>query len=103
MNTKELAKLFDRLTPRERLALILAAAARVDEAERKRLSTSASEETHQVPNYYGLAKTLSEAVHYHMLTLLDLAAEKLAFSPEEAAKFVRLETDAVEGDDSSEQ
>ena len=33
MNTNGLAKLYDRLTPKERLPLILAASARGDEAE----------------------------------------------------------------------
>jgi hypothetical protein len=74
MNTNELAKLYDQLTPRERVPLILAAAARGDEAEHKRLSTSAPKETFEVPNYFGLAKALKEAGYFHLLTLLDLAS-----------------------------
>ena len=37
MNTNGLARLYDRLTPRERLPLIMAASARGDEMERERL------------------------------------------------------------------
>jgi hypothetical protein len=74
MNTKYLAKLYDQLTPRERLPLIMAAGARSDEAEQKRLCASAPKETYEVPNYYGLAKALKEAGYFHLLTLLDLAA-----------------------------
>jgi hypothetical protein len=74
MNTKYLAKLYDQLTPRERLPLIMAAGARGDEAEQKRLCASAPKEAYEVPNYYGLAKALKEAGYFHLLTLLDLAA-----------------------------
>jgi hypothetical protein len=74
MNTKYLAKLYDQLTPRERLQLIMAAGARGDQAEQKHLSASAPKETYEVPNYYGLAKALKEAGYFHLLTLLDLAA-----------------------------
>jgi hypothetical protein len=74
MNTNELAKLYDRLTPRERLPMILAAAARADEVEHKRLIKSAPKESFEVPDYYALAKALREAGDFHLLTLLDLAA-----------------------------
>jgi hypothetical protein len=74
MNTNDLAKVYDQLTPRERLPLIIAAGARGDQVEQKRLSASAPKESFQVPDYYGLAKALHEAGNYHLLTLLDLAA-----------------------------
>jgi hypothetical protein len=74
MNTKNLAKLYHQLTPRERLPLIMAAGARGDRAEHKRLSASAPKEAYEVPNYFGLAKALKEAGYFHLLTLLDLAA-----------------------------
>jgi hypothetical protein len=74
MNTDHLAKLYDALTARERLPLIIAAAARDDEAEQKRLSVSAPKETLQVPEHFRLARALAEVVHYHLLTVLDLAA-----------------------------
>jgi hypothetical protein len=74
MNTKHLAKLYDQLTPHERVPLIMAAGARSDQAEQKHLTASAPKETYEVPNYYGLAKALKEAGDFHLLTLLDLAA-----------------------------
>ena len=74
MNTNPLTKLYDQLTPRERLPLIIAAGARGDEAEQQRLKASAPRQMLQVPDYHCLAKALAEAVHYHLLTLLDLAA-----------------------------
>jgi hypothetical protein len=74
MNLDHLAKLYDRLTPRERLPLIIAAGARGDATEQQRLSTSAPKQRFEVSDYYPLAKALGEAVHYHLLTLLDLAA-----------------------------
>jgi hypothetical protein len=74
MNTKHLAKLYDQLTPHERVPLIMAAGARGDQAEQKRLSASAPKEDYEVPNYYGLANALKEAGYFHLLTLLDLAA-----------------------------
>src|SRR5712692_2605299 len=74
MNTNHLAKLYDTLTARERVPLIIAAGARGDQAEQKRLSASAPKETFQVPDYYALAKALDKAADYHLLTLLDLAA-----------------------------
>ena len=74
MNTKYLAKFYDQLTPHERVPLIMAAGARGDQAEHKRLSASAPKEAYEVPNYYGLAKALKEAGYFHLLTLLDLAA-----------------------------
>jgi hypothetical protein len=74
MKFDHLTKLYDKLTPRERLPLIIAAGARGDQAEHKRLSASAPVEQYEVPNYYGLAKALKEAGYFHLLTLLDLAA-----------------------------
>jgi hypothetical protein len=73
MNTDHLARLYDQLTPRERVPLIMAAHVRGDPAEQKRLSASAPQLTFQVPDYYPLAKALAHAVHFHLLTLLDLA------------------------------
>src|SRR6516164_4054709 len=74
MNFHHLTKLYNELTPSERLSLIVAAGARGDQAEQKRLSASAPKEAYEVPNYYGLANALKEAGHFHLLTLLDLAA-----------------------------
>ena len=74
MNTHHLTALYDRLNPRERLPLIIAAGARGDPLEQKRLAGSAPKRIFEVPDYYPLAKAFQEAVNYHLLTLLDLAA-----------------------------
>jgi hypothetical protein len=74
MNTNGLAKLYDRLTPKERLPLLLAASARGDEAERDRLARSAPREGFRLPDYHGLAEGLLLASLFHLLELLDLAA-----------------------------
>src|SRR5262249_19260145 len=58
MNTHRLGQLYDQLTPRERLPLIMAAHLRGDAADQKRLSASAPLKTLRVPNYYPLAKAL---------------------------------------------
>ncbi len=74
MNTNHLTALYDRLNPRERLPLNIAAAARGDTIEQKHLAGSAPKQSFEVPDYYPLAKAFHEAVDYHLLTLLDLAA-----------------------------
>src|SRR5579859_2918692 len=74
MNTDGLAKLYGHLTARERLPLIMAAAVRGDEEERRRLVDSAPKVELQVPDFFGLGKALAEAADIHLLTLLDLAA-----------------------------
>jgi hypothetical protein len=74
MNTNRLAKLYDRLTPNERLLLILAASARGDEAEWNRLAHSAPKEAFRLPDYYGLAEGMQLVSLSHLLELLDAAA-----------------------------
>jgi hypothetical protein len=74
MNTNGLAKLYDRLTPTERLPLILAASARGDETERDRLAHSAPKEGFLLPDYYGQAQGMLYGSLRHLLELLDLAA-----------------------------
>ena len=73
MSTPSLDRLYERLTPRERLPLIMAAHVRGDVAERKRLVASARTRTYEVPDYFPLARALGQAAHWQMLTLLDLA------------------------------
>jgi hypothetical protein len=75
MDTKNLTKLYGRLTPRERLPLIVAASVRADAVERTRLATSAPSASFRVPDHYGWAQALAEAADFHLLTLLDLAAK----------------------------
>lgn len=74
MNTNGLAKLYDNLTPKERLPLILAASARRDDAERNRLAQSAPREAYRLQDYYGLAEGLLLVSLIHLLELLDAAA-----------------------------
>jgi hypothetical protein len=51
----------------------MAAHLRGDAAESQRLSDSAPKQTFQVADHYPLAKALGEAVHLHLLCLLNLA------------------------------
>jgi hypothetical protein len=69
-----LAKLYDRLTPRERLPLIVAASARGDEADRARLVASAPTSLFRLPDYFGLAEGLRTLALFHVARMLDLAA-----------------------------
>jgi hypothetical protein len=73
MNTKGLAKLYDRLTPRERLPLIVAASAREDEIELERLARSAPTVAFRAPDYFGLAEAVQMLGLFHVLQVLDLA------------------------------
>jgi hypothetical protein len=72
MNIDHLSRCYDQLTPAERLPLIIAAGARGDAVEQKRLSASAPTQKFEVPDYYGHARAWNEAANYHLLTLLDL-------------------------------
>jgi hypothetical protein len=74
MNTKALARHYDSLTPRERLPLILAAAARGDEEERLRLTMSAPRVSYTLSHHWGLGEALIEVGHWHFMHLLALAA-----------------------------
>jgi hypothetical protein len=74
MNTNGLAKLYDRLTPKERLPLIMEAWAREDEAERNRLSLSAPRRSFRLPDYYWLLEGMSHVAFFHLLETLDVAA-----------------------------
>jgi hypothetical protein len=74
VNTKSLAGLYERLTPKERLPLMLAASARGDEAERLRLTRSAPTNLFKLPDFYDLAEALQMLSLFHAMQLLDLAA-----------------------------
>jgi hypothetical protein len=74
MNLNGLTRLYDRLTPRERLPLIWAAAARGDEAELNRLVHSAPSKLFQLPDFYELAEAVVHASLLHLTELLNLAA-----------------------------
>jgi hypothetical protein len=74
MNTNGLAKLYEHLTPKERLPLILAASARGDEAERNRQARSAPREGFWLPDYHGLAEGMLLASFFQLLEVLEMAA-----------------------------
>ncbi len=74
MNTTALAKHYDRLTPGERLPLIMAASGRGDELERQRLVMSAPRVCYRVPDHFGLAQAFREVGEMHFLELLSLSA-----------------------------
>ncbi len=76
MNTSRLAKQYDKLTPRERLLLIMAAAGRGDQAESERLARAAPRVSWSVPDHFGLAMAFEVAEIYFM-EMLDLAANYL--------------------------
>jgi|SRR5579859_507084 len=75
MNTNGLAKQYDKLTPRERLPLIIAAMSRDDEDERRRLRDSAPTNSWRLPDYHGLADALHLMAMFHRIEILDLAGQ----------------------------
>jgi hypothetical protein len=72
MNTNGLAKHYHRLTPWERLPLIIAAADRGDLVERDRLVQSARLIGFRLPNYWGLARALRDLAIFYQLEQLNL-------------------------------
>jgi hypothetical protein len=74
MTTMKLAKLYEHLTPRERLPLLIAAGRRGDEAERERLVRSAPRVGYRLPDYHGLADSMQTALLLHLVERLDLGA-----------------------------
>jgi hypothetical protein len=75
VNTNNLAKLYDRLKPAERLPLIIAAGRRGDEVERRRLAQAAPRTAYRVPDHFALGLALQESATFHIVELLDLAAK----------------------------
>jgi hypothetical protein len=71
VNTKALAKLYDRLTPRERLPLLMTAVVRSDAAEAQRLMHSAPRLQYRLPDYHGLSDGLMLLTFFHALDQLD--------------------------------
>lgn len=69
MTGNPVSRLYDSLTPRERLLLLIAAAMRGDDVEQQRLQTSAPKLNFELPDYYTHAE--AELTNYHLLTLLD--------------------------------
>lgn len=74
MNGNGLAKLYDRLTPHERLPLIVAASLRGDDAERDRLVNSAPKHLYKVQDYYWLADGFQSLTLIHLVQMLELSS-----------------------------
>ena len=72
MTTNPVSRMYDCLTPRERLPLLVAAARRGDAVESQRLQMSAPKQKWEMPDYVPHADAFNEVVHYHLLTVLDL-------------------------------
>ena len=72
MNTNTLAKMYDLLTPFERLPLIIAAAERGDDAEADRLARSAPRVHLALPDYHGLGDGLLLLSLFHVIGQLEL-------------------------------
>jgi len=75
MNTNGLSKLYDRLTPAERLPLLIAASCRGDEEESQRLAQSSPQRTYSLCDHFALGVALQEAATFHMVAMLDRAAQ----------------------------
>ena len=73
MTINDLAKLYDRLTPRERLPLIIAASERGDEAEADRLAHAAPRIHVGLPDYHGLSQAVLLLTLFHLNEQLDRA------------------------------
>jgi hypothetical protein len=121
MNFHRLTKLYDQLTPTERLPLIIAARARGDAVEQARLVESAPlQKLAELASYHAARfvahfdgwKQFCLAMHMDPEVVLNLMpgrdiimetekqARYVAFSHEEAGQFLRRLTVAVEGKDS---
>jgi hypothetical protein len=74
MNTRNLARYYDHLSPRERYPLIVAARSRGDEVEADRLIRSAPTKLFRIANYRGLAEAMLELSLWHVCQLLESAA-----------------------------
>jgi hypothetical protein len=72
VNTNALARLYDALTPSERLPAIMAASLRGDDVEADRLARSAPVRIFRVPDYFGLAEGLKLLAVFVLAELLEL-------------------------------
>lgn len=73
MNSDQLARYYETLTPWERLPLLVAASARDDKVEEDRLARSAPRLAFRVPDYWGLAEGLDDLAKLYLLEQLDLS------------------------------
>src|SRR3954451_16887934 len=87
MRAAGLSKNYQLLTPGERLALMLSAAARGDDAEHHRLTAAAPRVTLRVPDAFGRAMALREVLDGHRMELLALAAHYFATPAAAGARY----------------
>ncbi len=73
MNTKSLSRHYRKLTPEERVALLISATDRGDGDDADQLAASAPSIVLELPNYHGLADGWMLLSMYHMMDKLDLA------------------------------
>ncbi len=74
MTTTKLATMYDHLTLRERLPLLISAAARGDDTECSRLGASAPRVDYRLPDYYGLLDSFLTVALSHLIERLDIGA-----------------------------
>ncbi|GAB4540871.1 MAG: hypothetical protein Fur002_08330 [Anaerolineales bacterium] len=74
MNTKNLQKHYDKLTVKERFALIVAAGIRNDDQERAALLQSAPRKVFSYPHTNGLAEAFYFLATWHVMTQMGYAA-----------------------------
>jgi hypothetical protein len=73
MNTMNLVRQYDALTPWERLPLIVAAAGRGDKVEENRLAQTAPRVDFRIANCWGLVQGLDLLARHYLLVQLDRA------------------------------
>lgn len=74
MNIKDLQKHYDKLTVKERFALIVAAGARNDDQDREALLRSAPRKAFSFPNTYGLSDAFEWLSMWYVMNQLGLCA-----------------------------
>lgn len=80
MTAATLARYYDQLTPSERLPLFLAAWARGDTVERRRLAHSDSARLWRVSACWALAEGLDDLVAWYVITQLEIAVDYAALA-----------------------
>ncbi len=105
MNSNELAKHYDKLTPEERFRLIMAAGARGDEAETDRLTRAAKRISISMPDHSPYADAFQELILVAYIEMLDSATfyrECNERFHDELRDSIDTEDDDSEDDDSEE-
>lgn len=72
MNINTVQKHYDKLTVKERFALLVAAGMRGDDQERDALLRSAPRKVFSFPNTYGLSKAFEFLSMWHIMTMAEL-------------------------------